>query len=76
MTLAATARFACISLRPARQAPPPVAAQRTGRFPRAVPYGDFRHTPHGHGAFCVHEPAPGARKASPFQAQRESPALR
>ena len=60
MTLTAMARLACMSLRPVRQAPPPVAAQRPGRFPRAGPYGDLRHDLHCHGAFCVHEPAPGA----------------
>ena len=61
MTRTAMARFACMSLRPVRaKRDVPSALQRPGRFPRAGPYGGLRHTPHCHGAFCVHEPAPGA----------------
>ena len=28
--------------------------RRSKRNARAVPYGDLRHDPRGHGAFCVH----------------------
>ena len=56
---------------PAPSTDVPSALQRPGRFPRAGPYGDLRHDPHCHGAFCVHEPMSGASRTDlPSATQR------